>query len=362
MSQTTRRKFLTAAGAFTAGSTLLLARQNGEKPADPLGPEAQSAVDRGLAYLSRAQLDDGSYPDGQFSTGNVAVTALAGLALMAGGHQPGRGLYGRAVSRAVDYVVRRQSPIGLLSSTEAAVSHAAMYQHGFGTLFLAEAYGMLPDPTRNNRVKDTLERAVALILGSQQRAEAGGWRYDTRPNDADVSVTVAMMMALRAARNAGLTVPKSTIDSAVRYVKACQTNDGGFVYKMGQQFTGSAFARSAAAMVGLYSAGIYEGREIENGMNYLIKFTPGRRGGWGQEVRPEYYFYGQYYAALAMWTAGGNYWSEWFPAIRDELISLSRGAGIGVWQDKAVHGPSFATACACIILQLPNNYLPILQK
>ncbi|MFO0936423.1 MAG: hypothetical protein U0798_07935 [Gemmataceae bacterium] len=95
-------------------------------------------------------------------------------------------------------------------------------------------------------------------------------------------------------------------------------------------------------------------------MNYLIKFVPGRRNGLGQEIRPEYYFYGQYYAALAMWTAGGNYWSEWFPAIRDELVSKSQGGGIGVWQD--FHGPAFATACACIILQLPNNYLPILQK
>ena len=361
MTSPSRRRFLTAAGSFAAGGTLLLAQQAEKRADDPLGPDAQAAVDRGLAYLGRAQSDDGSYPDGQFSTGNVAVTALAGLALMAGGHQPGRGLYGRSVSRAVDYVMRRQSPIGLLSSTEAAVSHAAMYQHGFGTLFLAEAYGMMPETSRNARVRDALDRAVSLILSSQQRTEAAGWRYDTRPNDADVSVTVAMMMALRAARNAGLTVPKSAIDAAVRYVKGCQSNDGGFVYKMGQQFTGSAFARSAAAVVGLYSAGIYEGREIENGLNYLIKFLPGKRFGGGQDVRPEYYFYGQYYAALAMWTAGGQYWTEWFPAIRDELLSRGRGAGVGVWQD-TLHGPAFATACACIILQLPNNYLPILQK
>lgn len=360
MTRPTRRTFLGTAGALAAGGTLLAARQSAvDKPVDPLGPDAQAAVDRGLAYLARAQLDDGGYPDGQFGAGNVAVTGLAGLALMAGGHQPGRGLYGRSVSRAIDYVIRRQSPIGLLSSTDAAVSHAAMYQHGFGTLFLAEAYGMMPDPARNARVRDALDRAVSLILSSQQRTDAGGWRYETRPNDADVSVTVAMMMALRAARNAGLAVPKSAIESAVRYVKGCQTGDGGFVYKMGQQFTGSAFARSAAAVVGLYSAGIYDGKEVENGLNYLIKFVPSRRGGWGQDIRPEYYFYGQYYAALAMWTAGGAYWTEWFPSIRDELIARGRGTG-GVWQD--FHGPAFATACACIILQLPNNYLPILQK
>ncbi|MFO0936422.1 MAG: hypothetical protein U0798_07930 [Gemmataceae bacterium] len=195
MSPLTRRRFFTTAGAVAAGGTLLLARQAGDKPADPLGTSAQAAVDRGLAYLARAQLDDGGFPDGQFGAGNVAVTALAGLALMAGGNQPGRGLYGRTVSRAVDYVIRRQSPIGLLSSTEAAVSHAAMYQHGFGTLFLAEAYGMMPDSARNSRVREALDAAVSLILSSQQRGEVAGWRHDTRPNDADVSVTVAMMMA-----------------------------------------------------------------------------------------------------------------------------------------------------------------------
>jgi hypothetical protein len=360
-----RRQWFTAATLAATGfaGTALLARQVAQSPkpiADLITPETQAAIDRGLAYLSRAQLDDGGFPDGQFGTGNVAVTALAGLSLMAGGHQPGRGLYGRTVSKAVDYVVRRQSPIGLLSSTEAAVSHAAMYQHGFGTLFLAEVYGMFPDPARNQQVRDALDRAVQLILGSQQKTDVGGWRYDTRPNDADVSVTVAMMMALRAARNAGLAVPKSVIDSAVRYVKACQTQDGGFVYKKEQQFAGSAFARSAAAVVGLYSAGIYEGKEIDSGIQYLIKFSPNRRGNWGNEIRPEYYFYGQYYAALAMWTAGGAFWAEWFPAIRDELLTKGRAGGQGIWQD--FHGPAFATAVAGIILQLPNNYLPILQK
>jgi hypothetical protein len=35
------------------------------------------------------------------------------------------------------------------------------------------------------------------------------------------------------------------------------------------------------------------------------------------------------------------------------------GAG-GMWADD--RGGAFPTACSCIILQLPNNYLPILQK
>ena len=43
-----------------------------------------------------------------------------------------------------------------------------------------------------------------------------------------------------------------------------------------------------------------------------------------------YYFYGHYYAVQAMWTAGGDYWKEWFPAIRDELLHAQQPDGS--WQ------------------------------
>jgi hypothetical protein len=86
----------------------------------------------------------------------------------------------------------------------------------------------------------------------------------------------------------------------------------------------------------------------------------------GISNRPEvylHYFYGHYYAAQAMWTAGGSYWKEWFPAIRDELVNHPDRdwKGLGCWQDHRF-GNDYATAMACIILQIPNNYLPILQK
>src|SRR5207248_3263029 len=86
-------------------------------------------------------------------------------------------------------------------------------------------------------------------------------------------------------------------------------------------------------------------------------------GGWRNKPhvgfgRPDmHYFYGHYYAVQAMWTAGGTYWSEWYPYIRDEL--LAQQSPDGSWADQI--DPHYATAMACIILQVPNNYLPILQ-
>lgn len=330
--------------------------------AEFINQETQAAIDHGLDFLARSQLNDGSFSD-RLGGAAVGVTALAGLALMAGGHQPGRGKYGRQVSRAVDFVAgtaNGPNP-GFLTTADSqhvgrlASQPAPMYSHGFGTLFLAEVCGMIPDAARDARVRAALEQAVAFTIAAQN--QEGGWRYEPRAQFADVSVTVAQMMALRAAKNAGLFIRKNVMESGAKYIKGCQMPDGGFSYWKGQGF--SAFARSAASIVGLYSASIYEGKEVERGLKYLQQFTPGRRFG-PREIPPQHYWYGQYYAGLAMWTAGDDFWTPWLPAIRDEVLARARTSN-GTWSDP-YHGAAYATAMALIILQLPNNYLPILQK
>src|SRR5207253_9246728 len=99
---------------------------------------------------------------------------------------------------------------GYLLSEGGTASHGAMYGHGFGTLFLAEAHGMVHDKELRDRLRTTLKQAVQLIQGSQN--SEGGWRYTPLSKDADVSVTICQIMALRAARNAGFYVPKATVD------------------------------------------------------------------------------------------------------------------------------------------------------
>ena len=73
-----------------------------------------------------------------------------------------------------------------------------MYGHGFATLFLAEVYGMHPDPD----LRQKLVKAVKLIINTQN--DEGGWRYQPERREADISVTICQVMALRAARNAGI--------------------------------------------------------------------------------------------------------------------------------------------------------------
>ena len=60
-----------------------------------------------------------------------------------------------------------------------------------------------------------------------------------------------------------------------------------------------------------------------------------------------------------MWHAGGEYWQKWYPAIRDVLARASSRTTAPGWTSIC---PEYGTAMACIILQMPNNYLPIFQR
>ena len=344
-----RRCFLSglAAGSLAIG---LGDRARGE-PKDPeksavelITPAAARAIERGLNLLATRQDEDGSFRSGGYSR-NVAICGLAGMAFMSSGSTPGRGPYGRNVERCIEFILANTQESGFINIPNAS-SHGPMYGHGFATLFLAECYGM----TKRPDIRDKLSKAVHLIVNTQNNE--GGWRYQPQRHDADISVTICQIMALRAARNAGLFVPRETIDRCTDYVKRSQNADGGFMYMI--QGGQSAFPRSAAGIVALYSAGIYEGQEIKKGLEYVMGFMPQAH----EFNRESHYFYGHYYAVQAMWQAGGEYWAKWYPAVREALVA--RQAEDGSWNDSICM--EYGTAMACIILQIPNNYLPIFQR
>jgi hypothetical protein len=324
-------------------------KESPEKAAAKLiTPAAERAIERGLTFLARRQNAEGTFGSGNYR-GNVGVVSLAAMALMAGGSTPTRGPQGPRVALALDYVLASEQGSGYIVSN-LFPSDRPMYGHGFATLFMAECYGM----SRRPEVREKLGRAVKLIIDTQNAA--GGWRYFPQRTDADISVTVCQVMALRAARNAGIHVPRETIAAALAYIKKCQNPDGGFMYRLEDPGT-SAFARSAAAVVGLYSLGDYEGPEVTKGINYMMTFLPEA----GVVRQESYYFYGQYYAALAAWQARGTTWERWYPAVRYELIARQREDGS--WMDQANPiSAEYSAAMACLVLQVPNNYLPIFQR
>ena len=315
-----------------------------------LTPELTAAVNKGLAALAALQNADGSFGSGRWSK-NVAVTALAGIAFMADGHVPGRGQYGPNVAKCLDHVLSCATETGLIAGDS---SNGPMYGHGFATLFLGEVYGMTRgggDTRTSERVHEALVRACRLIERTQN--EEGGWRYNPVPYDADTSVTICQIMALRSARNAGIEIPKQTVDKAVAYVHKCQNPDGGFKYQA--EAGVSAWPRSAAGVASLYYAGIYQDNALTRGVDYLIRNASPNSPGRSES----HYFYGMYYTAQAMYLAGGKPWSDWWLLARRELLDRQRGSG--EWPDPSV-GPAYGTAMALIVLQMPKRYLPIFQR
>lgn len=306
-------------------------------------PQLIEAINHGLAYLATQQRADGSYGHTQFQR-HVGVTSIAGLAFMGHGDLPDRGPYGTNVTKALDFVLRSSQPNGLLA---ADTSHGPMYGHGFATLFLGEIYGQ----TQDTRIRETLLKAVRLIINSQN--DEGGWRYQPVPDEADISVTICQVKALRSARNAGIKVPKKTIDNAVEYVRKCQNPDGGFRYMLNSG-GGSAFPRSAAGVSTLWYAGVNtDDQAVQNGLEYMMRYLP------GNTHNIPHYYYGHYYAAQAMFMAGGEHWKRWYPAIRKELLAR-QDSREGSWSGQA--GQAYGTGMALIILQMPYRYLPIFQK
>jgi hypothetical protein len=335
------------------GSRAAVAAQPNQVRGDEITANQRRSVEKGLAWLADHQSPDGSF--GGPTGAHAAVTALAGLAFMEDGNLPSRGKYGDNVSHCLKYILESCQESGLIASDP----QSPMYGHGFATLFLGEVYGMTGDDT----VKEKLQKAIGLIehCQSTQPGNAGGWRYQPVPYDADISVTICQVMALRAARDAGIKVEKDTIDNAIRYVRSCQNPDGGFSYmaRMGGG-GGSGFARSAAGVASLYYAGIFEGNDLERGLKYIKQFQPGlpaqHVGPNGEQMDMEgHYYYGNYYAVQAMFLAGGDYWAHWYPAIRDQLIS--RQSPDGNWSGD--FSEDYATSMALIILQMPNRYLPV---
>ncbi len=326
-------------------------------------PESEAAVTRGLAFLASHQQADGHWSSGGYQA-DVGITGLCLLAFLASGHQPGRGRYGLVMNEAVDFLaesVRMSGQYGVPglvhSDASKGMSGPPMYGHGFATLALAEVYGM----TRRRDLKPKVEAAIRLIEDTQNQDgyvyHDGGWRYQPQTGDADISVTVVQVLALRAARNAGLKVPQSTIDRALNYMKRCSNSDGGFSYQVGQRQSGP--ARTGAGVLSLLMAGMRDSPECQAGLSYLIRHPFNRQNEWPYR---EHFFYAMYYVTQAMYQAGGDYWKQWYPPIRDLLVRMQDADGNWGSSGYSEAGPEYATAMAILVLQVPAGLLPIYQK
>ncbi len=318
---------------------------------DPVKVNAatETVINGALAYLASKQSPTGAWAGetGEEARYPIAMTAYTLMAFQAAGNLPNEGPYGKNVDLAVRYLLSQVDDQGLIGDEN---SGQYMYFHGIASIALAELYGQ----TNDDALKNKLEKMIKVIVSSQN--PQGGWRYQPIARDADISVTVLAVVALRAAKNGGLSVPQKTIDDAVNYVKKCfNKRDGGFGYQPAQ---GSGFARTAAAIYSLQVCGQYDDPTVAAGSKYLnLRFKPGDR----------WFTYGNFYAAPAQYMIGGKVWADWYSTLNKTLLERARTDDDGnkYWNrelDGSSPGPIYSTAVYTMILAMPYHYVPLYQR
>ena len=314
--------------------------------------QTEAIIKGALRFLAAKQSPSGSWAS---SSGNhhAALTAYVLLCYMSTGNLPGEGEFGGTVSRGADFLLSCCRADGYIAHS---AGESNMYGHGIAAIALAELYGQTRDP----QIRPKLQRAINLIVSCQNNE--GGWRYQPRVADADLSVTVLQVVALRAAKNSGIDVPAETIERAVKYVKACyDRRTGGFRYMPRESRAG--FARTAAAIYSLQVCGLYDDEMVKRGSEFMFeRFTRGN----ASLLSGEWFTYGNFYAAPAQYMIGGDTWNRWYNRVKPTLLANVRRQGeLCYWQpldrERGVN-EIFATAVYATVLAVPYGYLPLYQR
>lgn len=324
-------------------------------------PESERALAAGLAWLSAAQAKTG---DGSFSVADterqnyapLGVSALATLAFLADGNAPGRGPHGQVVERALEYLLR-QTDLSAESNRRGYISVqgdglSRTHGHGFATLALAEIYGMSAGA---ERVRTALLAAVHRIEASQ--GSEGGWEYEPHAVPGhEGSVTVCLVQALRAARDAGIRIDLEVVRRAEDYVRRLQAPNGLFCYTLGDERRASS-ALAAAAITTLNAAGRYDDTLILGTVDAIWSDLTLQEEQGRTSFCPEYE---RLYLAQAFWQiADTSHFRRWYADERERLLRTQEEDGS--WRGSRF-GAAYATAVNCLVLAIPSSDLPIFQR
>lgn len=288
---------------------------------------------RGLQYLVRTQTAEGSWTDSTYGK-EPAVVGLAVVSMLAHGDDPNTGPYSQAMRRGLDFILKQMNK-------KTGYIGRSMYNHGFATLALAEAYGAVDDP----QLGPALQQAVRLILNSQAVNPFGAWRYSPESTDADTTVSGAQVVALFAARNAGIAVPEDAIQKALKFFATCQTPEGGYGYTSASSPNA---ARTAIGCLVLALAKEKGSPQFKAAFDYLQKAPP--------DVSYRQYFL--YYGAQAFFHASPQAWQAWN---RKNIKTLGPTQNAdGSWEGQ--FGQTFATSASLLSLALNYRHLPIYER
>jgi len=365
-----RRQFVAAAASSLVLHKALALPQ---LRADEIDKQYKQTIEKGLEWVAKTQNRDGHWDanGGQYPT---TMTSLGGMVLLMEGSTMREGKYSEKIRKAVDWLVDRAQTNGMIGNpNNPTETMRYMYGHGFALLFLASVYGEEEDADRRKKLEAVLTKGVDFCGKAQ--TNRGGWGYVSAADGNgfdEGSVTITQLQGLRAARNAGIVVPKSIIDKSKEYLHKCTTPKGGIIYSLanGGAFNGGERPPlTAAAVACSFSAGEYNDDYAKKWIEFCRTAIP-----IAQVTRGGHDEYMHYYYAQALYVLGDKGYGKLFPKAdeKDHLTwskykkpmfehLVKTQASDGSWTGGYI-GPIFTTSVYMTILQLESSTLPIYQR
>jgi hypothetical protein len=325
------------------------------KYGDPVPRDVRDMYDAGLRYLLKTQQPGGAWNDNQSGPG---VTGMAMMVLLASGEDPNHGPYREAIRKALKNIIDAQNAQTGFLGGGAGGGHDSMYQHGFGMLALAEAYGVVDDRGLNaaRSLGAALELAVRAAVTSAKSNPYGAWRYGPDAKDADTSVSGAVMMGLLAARNAGIEVPDETISRAIQYFVSMTGANGQLGYS-GSPGGGSDAVTSIAVLVEAI-ARRKDLSEYKRSLAYLKE-----RSLSAAAAGDGYPAYTRYYRAQALFQGDVETWEKWNAGLVRELKAMqSKDGSFSGFASRGGSGGTVDTSLALLALAVNYKFLPVYER
>jgi hypothetical protein len=345
----------------------------GERGERELPEQYRDTVNKALEYLIKNQHADGRW-EGDGGKHPVAVTALAGMALLMDGSTVKKGKYSENLRKAVDYLVSKSDAKreGLIFSDHPSETNRYMQGHGLATQFLAWAYQGEADDPRRKKLDDVLTKAVKYIAKAQ--SSQGGW-YDTSKvegHDFDsVAATAIQIHALYMISELGIAVRSEAIalDAQAYLKKAIEKFEKGGKPAPNR----SRSAETAAALACRFNPNAYLDQDgVANAWFKICKteVPMGDKITFGRDEMTHYYYSQAIYTLKVNpeLNARGDApkWEDYRKSVFDHLQKKQEKDGSWPAPTEAPGGvsvgPVYATAVWCTVLQFDKRHHPLTQS
>lgn len=248
---------------------------------------------------------------------------------------------------------------------------------GWGLCLACEALSEAEALERKGRWKAAAHRLAKQIVDS--RLEDGCWAYaGNMRGGSDTPYTAFCVQALVAARDAGFELPADLARRADEFLTSLEENKGGRLayLKNGRQFGYTPTrvnGHSGAAIRELLAVGT-DGARHRLHLGCVASDIPAWKIEWQTVPGHTEKFqvgnlnlYQWYYGTIASFHAGGSLWTNYFGAVKRELLAHQRksdkdGCAKGSWNNEGTYeidvgGRVFTTSLAILMLEQPYRQL-----